>query len=389
LKVLHVIYSFGVYGAEKHLMDLLPELKKKNIDCELLCICLKSRVIFFKEYAEELNNKGVKTQVWGSHSKFSILPFSIKINSYLRKNNINVLHTHLFSADLIGVIIKTFFFKQLLLLSTKHGYEENYLVQYGLGNKKIPNNLYYLISRLVVKRIDHNVAISVAISKMYECLRLTQKRMKYIHHGIHEKKVSTAAPVLAGEPKIVIVGRLEEMKGHRYLLQALPAIIKYFPGLRLYILGEGSLKSDLEKLALHLRVREKITFTGFVAPSEYLAQSNVIVLPSLFEPFGLVFIESFAAKIAVVAFDAEAANEIIEDNITGFLVEKQNVEALAEKIIYVLKNPAERQRIIENAYQKFSEYYTVERMAKETILWYQQVLNLQNENQERQFERRT
>jgi len=380
LKVLHVIYSFGVYGAEKHLLDLLPELKKNNIDCELLCICLKSRVVFFKEFAHELNSKSVKTEIWGSHSKLSILPLSIKINNYIRENNISVLHSHLFSADLIGVIIKTFFFKQLVLLSTKHGYEENYLIQYGLGNKNIPYNLYYLISRQVIKRIDHNIAISNAISKMYDYLKLSQKTMKYIHHGINEKKVNTSKAILSGEPKIAIVGRLEEMKGHRYLFQALPTVIKHFPALKLYVLGDGSLKSELESLAVQIGVHENITFTGFVEPAEYLAQCKVIVLPSLFEPFGLVFIESFAAKIPVVAFDAEAANEIIDDNITGFLVEKQNIEALAEKIINVLENPAERARIIENAYKKFKKYYTVERMAKEITLWYQDVLNLQNEN---------
>jgi glycosyltransferase involved in cell wall biosynthesis len=374
LKVLHVIYSFGVYGAEKHLLDLLPGLKKNNIDCELLCICLNNRVKFFKEYADELNNKGVKTQIWGSHSKISILPFSIKINNYLRKNKIHILHTHLFSADLIGVIIKKFFFKRLVLLSTKHGYEENYLVQYGLGNKKIRNHLYYFISRQVIKRIDHNIAISNAISKMYDNLKLSQKPMKYIHHGINERKVNASEVVLSGEPKMVIVGRLEEIKGHRYLLQALPAIIKHFPGLQLYILGEGSLKNKLESLAVSIGVRERITFTGFVSPSEFLTQCQVIVLPSLFESFGLVYIESFAAKIPVVAFDAEAANEIIDNNITGFLVEKQNVEALAKKIINVLEHPHERERVIKNAYKKFTEYYTVERMAKETALWYQEVL---------------
>jgi glycosyltransferase involved in cell wall biosynthesis len=145
------------------------------------------------------------------------------------------------------------------------------------------------------------------------------------------------------------------------------------------VLGEGSLKSPLESLAVQLGVRNNITFTGFVDPAGYLAQCNVIILPSLFEPFGLVFIESFAAKIPVVTFDAEAANEIIEDDITGFLVEKQNIEALAQKIIYVLENPAKTERIIENAYKKFKEYYTVERMSEQTSLWYQYVLDLQNQ----------
>src|SRR6185437_11552005 len=95
---------------------------------------------------------------------------------------------------------------------------------------------------------------------------------------------------------------------------------------------------------------------------------------SLYESFGLVYIESFASRIPVVAFKTDTASEIIEDNKTGILVEKENVKQLAKKISELLSNPDKRQQIIENAYKRFETYYNVERMAKETAEWYRAVL---------------
>ncbi len=105
-------------------------------------------------------------------------------------------------------------------------------------------------------------------------------------------------------------------------------------------------------------------------PYKYILQSDILVQPSMFESFGLVYIEAFALKIPVVAFDAPAANEIITDNETGILTPKFNSEILAQKLIFLLKNPEERKRISENAYQRFLDHYTADRMINETAAWY-------------------
>ena len=194
--------------------------------------------------------------------------------------------------------------------------------------------------------------------------------MKYVQHGVNIQPSGQERVHLQGDPKIIIVGRLSEMKGHTYLLRALPEIIQKFPGLKLYVLGIGPLKDELIKEAIALNVLDHTCFVGFADPSLYIPQCQLMILPSLFEPFGLVYIESFALKIPVVAFDVEAGNQIIEDNETGILVTNKNSRELAEKIIYLLQSPAERKRIIENAYKRYVTYYNVERMAKETAEWY-------------------
>ncbi|MEP7250744.1 MAG: glycosyltransferase family 4 protein [Ginsengibacter sp.] len=374
MKILHLIYTTGVAGAEKHLLYLLPALKKFDVHCELLLICPKRNIDDLRQYCEGLNERGIMTTLFPVKSRMFYLTASKKIFRYLKSCGIGIVHSHLFSADFIAVLIKKLYFRDVIIFSTKHGYEEKYLVQYGLGNKKVRYNLYYFLSKVIIKITDHNVAVSQALSEMYYFLKLSATRMKYIHHGICLNASSAQAEV-KGEPIIIIVGRLYTIKGHNYLFQALPEIIEKFPELKLLVLGEGPLRDELIKQATALNVNHHIEFVGFAPPAKYIHRCQLMVVPSLFESFGLVYIESFALKIPVVAFDVEAGNQIIENNKTGILVPRGNIDMLSKAIIRLLQSPNQRKIIVENAYTKYLSNYTVERMAKETAEWYFSILN--------------
>ena len=163
LRILHLIYTNGVSGAENHLLDLLPELKKFDINCELLCICPQKDFTSLQEYCAAMNEKGIKATLLTTGSRMAFLSAAKRVAVYLKTNHIHIVHSHLFNADLIAVLAKKFYFKKLVILSTRHGYEEEYLIQYGHGNKRIRYDLYYFISQFVIKRIDHNLAVSRAI----------------------------------------------------------------------------------------------------------------------------------------------------------------------------------------------------------------------------------
>jgi 1,4-alpha-glucan branching enzyme len=137
------------------------------------------------------------------------------------------------------------------------------------------------------------------------------------------------------------------------------------------VLGEGSEKNNCIEKVKKLGLQKNVEFLGFKPhPYSYISHSDVIIVPSLFEPFGLVYIEAFALKTPVVAFDTAAGNEIIVNNETGLLVEKGDSKALAEKIIYLLENPRERNKIAERAYGKYITSFTTEVMVKNTADWY-------------------
>lgn len=376
MKILHLIYTTGIAGAEKYLVNLLPGLKQYNIECDLICVCPKLSVPILTPYCNTMNSNGVKTTLITGR-KYFFLSIAKTINKYLRKEGITVLHSHLLNADLIASLIKTIYNKNIFIISSKHGYDERYLIKYEAeaDPHKINRNLYYYLTKFLLKKIDANLAISKAISDLYFNIKLTSKHYHYIHHSI-PKLSSIENPVAKKSKQLIITGRLEKMKGHKFLLNALPKVIQSFPDVKLLILGEGSEKKTLQAQAKQLGITKYVDFMGFRSnPYPFIQESEIIILPSLFEPFGLVFIEAFALKVPIIAFDVPAANELITDNETGILVPKLNSEMLAQKIIFHLQNPEKRKYVSEKAYQKFLNHYTLDRMIAETASWYKSLFS--------------
>lgn len=377
MKISHLIFSEQVAGAEKYLLDLLPGLQNGSIETHLICVTPLKDEYKFTGFCEELNSQGVKT-VLITGTVTSFLSIARRINIYLRENDIIYLHAHLFKSDLLAVMVKKIFNKKIILLSTKHGYEEKYCSNYHHYKGKIKYDLYYFISKYLNACINHQFAVSKAMADLYYQLKLTPDRLTFIHHGVKIRSVveiDRPGKYRFDNKQLIILGRLEEVKGHKYLLDALPTVIRVFPDLKLLVVGNGTQLEQLRTQSRELGIQNNILFLGFQQnPYTYIAHSDIMVSPSLYESFGLVFIEAFAIKVPVVAFDAPAANEIITDNETGLLVPVNNSQALAEKIIYLLQDPAERSRIAENGYKKYVDYFNTSRMIKETTDWYNTII---------------
>jgi len=378
LKILHLIFSEQVAGAEKYLLDLLPGLQNDGIETHLICVTPSRDAYKFNGFCMELNSKGVKTVlITGTVTGF--LAIAKRINRYLSENNIQYLHAHLFKSDLLGVMVKKIFNKKIILLSTKHGYEEKYCSNYHYYQGKIKYNLYYFISKYLCANINYQFAVSKAMSDLYYQLKLTPDRLSFIHHGIKippVMEINQPYKYRFAKKQLIILGRIEEVKGHKYLFDALPAVIKLFPDLKLLVVGNGTQLEQLQKQANTLGIENNILFLGFQQnPYPYIAHSDILVSPSLYESFGLVFIEAFAIKVPVVAFNTPAANEIITDDETGLLVPVNSSQALADKIIYVLQNPGEGNRMAVNGYKKYVDYFNTERMVKDTVNWYHTIMD--------------
>ena len=377
MKIVHLIYSEQVAGAEKYLLDLLPGLMEEGIESHLLCITPTNDAYKFTGLIAELNSKGVTAVLLNGTIK-NFLSLARTINRYLTKNKIKYLHTHLFKSDLLAVMVKKLFNRKIILLSTKHGYEEKYCSNYHHYKGSIKYNLYYFISKYLLANIDKQVAVSKAMSDLYYQLKLTPERLKFIHHGINIKALLQAdnnTQYRFGDQQLIILGRIEEVKGHTYLFEALPEVIKVFPELRLLVIGNGTQQQLLQQQAVSLGIEKNILFMGFQQnPYSFMANSDILVTPSLYESFGLVFIEAFAMRLPVIAFDAPAANEIISNGTTGLLVPVYNSAELADKIIYLLQNPAERKHLADAAFEKYTAYFNTARMVKETAGWYHSVM---------------
>jgi phosphatidylinositol alpha-1,6-mannosyltransferase len=154
--------------------------------------------------------------------------------------------------------------------------------------------------------------------------------------GISDKKV------------IVSVGRLVHRKGQDRLIQALPVIAEQIPDVHLLFVGEGPYKDSLEKIAQELQVSQRITFAGRVQYSDlgkYLCAGNIFAMPSRsrfggleVEGLGIVYLEASACGLPVIAGNSGGAPDAIIEGITGYAVDGNNVDEIAQKVIALLRD---------------------------------------------------
>ncbi|MEM3623037.1 MAG: glycosyltransferase family 4 protein [Candidatus Bathyarchaeia archaeon] len=180
------------------------------------------------------------------------------------------------------------------------------------------------------------------------------------------------------EEKIVLfVGRLVYEKGVHVLVNAVPKVLEKVNA-KFIIVGNGYMKEQLSSIVKNMGLAHKVQFTGFV-DDETLKKlqkcADVSVVPSLFEPFGIVALEAMAAKSPVVVSDTGGLSEIVEHDVTGVKVYANNPESLAWGITKVLLDENFANLIKTNAYKKVQEKYNWNKIAQETKANYETVLS--------------
>ena len=180
------------------------------------------------------------------------------------------------------------------------------------------------------------------------------------------------------EEKIVLfVGRLVYEKGVHVLVNAVPKVLEKVNA-KFIIVGNGYMKEQLSNIVKNMGLAHKVQFTGFV-DDETLRKlqkcADVSVVPSLFEPFGIVALEAMAAKSPVVVSDTGGLSEIVEHDVTGVKVYANNPESLAWGITKVLLDENFANLIKANAYKKVQEKYNWNKIAQQTKANYETVLS--------------
>jgi glycogen synthase len=179
------------------------------------------------------------------------------------------------------------------------------------------------------------------------------------------------------EEKIVLfVGRLVYEKGIHILINAVPKILARVNA-KFIIVGSGYMKEQLLNIVRSMGLEHKVMFEGFMDEPTLLRLqkcANVSVVPSLFEPFGIVALEAMAAKSPVVVSDTGGLSEIVEHDKTGVKVYPNNPDSLAWGIIKVLQDDGYARYIRDNAYRKVLERYDWEKIAADTKHIYEGVL---------------
>jgi glycosyltransferase involved in cell wall biosynthesis len=364
----------AISGSELYLMHLLPELKKRGYEVQVLIIFPevpeKSKPFF--DYFKQL---GITThEIYGYKA---LSPFLLlKIRSILAKEKFDIVQPNLVHADLWMAIIKFFFFRKLKLISVKHGFDETYSAKYGNNPKHLKKSLFFWVQKISGWFINYNVTISTGLYDMYVIGKIvSSKKIRNIYYGLNlAEKESLVVNSEPSEKFALILGRLVRYKGHELLLRAWKKVAAKNSNWKLYIIGGGNYQQELIRLTEQYRLNDVVKFCGYQAnPHQFIKDSQFMIVTSIWEGFGLIMLESWVHKKPIVAFNVPAMNEAIKDEHTGLLAKPFDTDELAEKIIYYFQNPEVATKHGAAGYADLYSYYTVPRMADEMCEVYEQV----------------
>ena len=179
-------------------------------------------------------------------------------------------------------------------------------------------------------------------------------------------------------PDTVIVGNIAHLadhKGQRYLVEAVPEVLGKCPNAVFFIVGEGDERPALEQLIAKLDLRSKVILTGFREDVGYFLRAfDVFVLSSHLEGLCTSLLDALLMEVPVVATRTGGVPEIIEDSVTGLLVEVRNPHALAEGILRLIREPGLCQQFAKAGRERVLTRFTTQQMVRGTVAVYKQVL---------------
>ena len=171
-------------------------------------------------------------------------------------------------------------------------------------------------------------------------------------------------------PIIIIVGRLRDEKGHGILLDAMVEVVTKISDVRLLVIGDGPDREILKLKAESLGIASNIVWMGQKEPDEVfklLAISDIAVVPSLFEGFGLTAVEAMAAGLPAVGSDIDGLKEVIQHGVTGTLVPPGDSTALAKALTDLLKNPDRAKEMGTKGRERVRRFFSMEGFAEAII----------------------
>lgn len=368
-RVLHFTNTSVRAGVEEHILTLLRGLDRRHFRLLLACM---------PEVAEKLRPdlpadvEVVEIRLDGLRDWAG----AWQLRRLLRKRRPDVLHSHLFQASRcaspIGLLCRI-----PLIVETPHVRE-----QWRKGWLKGS----FVIDRVVGRCVDYFIAVSEAQRRyLVEEKGLPKEKVIVILNGADLGRFDPGrrAPnglraslgVAEGDPVIVVIARLDPQKGHHVLLDALSQVRKEFPRLRVFCVGDGTLREQLRQRARDLALENSVRFVGYQAnPADWLALADFTVLPSHFEGLPIAAIESLAMQKPMVATAVDGTAEVVLDGKTGLTVPPGQPTRLAEAIRRLLREPDLRQRLGQAGREWVRQHFSQEEQVRKTGEFYLRAL---------------
>lgn len=317
MRVLHIITSLNIGGAEKLMVDLLPKLNAQGVETELL-VFVGNKTMFY----EQLEMDKVKIYTFAERGSVYNPQHIFKLCRFLKKNKYDVIHTHNTAPQIFAAIV--FSFVKFNLVTTEH----------NTTNRRRNWKWYKIIDRWMYSKYQFVISISdAANNNLKEYLSVTDNVGKYItvYNGVDISKLENAVASFVPDKKVItMVAGFRPQKDQDTLIKAFSLLPK--GQYELWLVGDGERRAALEELVAKEGLNDDVKFWGIRQdiPS-ILKSSNVIVMSSHYEGLSLSSVEGMAVGKPFVASDVDGLHEITEG--AGILFKHGDYQQLANIIV--------------------------------------------------------
>jgi glycosyltransferase involved in cell wall biosynthesis len=324
-------------GAEKYMIELAGGLAARGHG--VFALCSHDLQCYFEAVGVTAESIDIGPKLAKRNAvQLLALPWMVavlrrRIRKLLGKRPFDVIHVHFKKEQILAGILG----RQLNIpvVWTEHAPLHSLILDHWLPLK---------IYNWAASGVKTVITVGDTVRDSLIAAGLPPEKIVRIYNGIHRDFFRRCILPIPAECRqnIAVVGRLHEDKGHHYLFQAFSQVLWQFSGARLFVVGDGVLRSSLERCAKNLSISTQVRFLGQIPPKrviDVLDSTGVSAMPSLGEGLPYSIVEAMARGRPVVATRVGGVPEMVAEGKTGFVVSPKNPDGLAGAILQVLTNP--------------------------------------------------
>jgi glycosyltransferase involved in cell wall biosynthesis len=387
VKILVLAWEFPprlVGGIARHVAELYPEIVSLGHEVHLITVEFGSAPKY--EIVEGIRLHRIP--VAASHNFFHWI---VNMNESMgihggklivEEGNFDLIHAHDWLVGDAAIALKHNF--KIPLIATIHATEHGRYNGIHAAEHRYIDGKEKLLVREAWRVIACSQYMRYEIERTLNC---PWDKIDVVYNGIRPEKKRLPLDFNATEFRrrfaadtekiIYYVGRMAYEKGIFVLLNAAPRILWEMGGKVKFVIVGGGNTDSLKQQAWNLGIWNSCYFTGFMPDDDldkFQTVADCAVFPSLYEPFGIVALESFAARVPVVVSNTGGLSEVVQHNQTGIVTHANSPDSLAWGVLEILKNPDRAKRLIDNAYKALSLRFSWDKLARQTVAVYYQTI---------------
>ncbi len=343
-------------SANTLLRNRVRAMRRSGVDNRIICIDGR--------YVRLLREEGIPVKTVHLPRGYNIIKLVVslaEIAAYLRREKVDLVHTHCSIPGFIGRLA-AWIAGVPLVVHTVHGFH------FHEQTATLKRLIYALLERFAGLFTD--ALLSQNRSDLDEARRyriVPPERLHFIGNGIDLDRFKPCMKLSSpdGPLTITCVARMEAVKNHKMLFEAVRLLKEGGEQFRVWLIGDGDLRPKYQDLCERMEIGHLVHFLGYRDDiPELLAQTDIAVLTSIKEGIPRAVLEAMAMGTPVVATRVNGTREVVRDGETGFIVELDDTEALATRLSKLISDPALREkmglRAREIVVQEFDERMTIE-----------------------------